>query len=131
VNLPPDLAGLERRLARRNSPGSGGELRQRVLAAVCRASDGHDFWRFAAGVAAAALLAINLSMSVANDTDWHLSETPAAGDGGTPEYLGALLPELSPREARRQALLLQARSRLLATPPLPQPDRGPHRWPTP
>jgi hypothetical protein len=131
MDLPPDLADLERRLARRNSPPLPGELRQRVLAAVRRASDGHDFWRFAAGVAAAALLAINLSMSVANDTDWHLIDAPVPRDTGAAEQLGALLPELSPQEARRQALLMQARSRLHGTPPLPPPERGSQRWLTP
>ena len=58
------------------------------------------FWRFAAGLAAAALLAINLSMSAANNTNWRLGRELEDGIAG------------SDRESQRQALLLHARSRL-------------------
>ena len=75
--LPPDLLALKRELASRALPEPPAELRSRVLMLVGlewpspRPSLSRDrFVRFVAAVAAAALLAINLSASVANDTDW-------------------------------------------------------------
>jgi hypothetical protein len=130
LDLPDDLADLERRLAQRHRPEPAGDLRRRVLAAVRAAgSEGNGFWRFAAAVAAAALLAINLSMSVAADTDWHLGDTnPPPSAHAVARRLQEVLPDLPPDEARRQALLQAGRSRLTPTPPLPVPDRGTQRW---
>jgi hypothetical protein len=75
------------------------------------------FWQFAAVVAAGMLLAINLSMSVANDMDWCLasgidSERVAA----TASRIHELVPDLSEQEAYRQALVFQAAAQV---PPLP------------
>jgi hypothetical protein len=126
--LPPDLAELERRLAGRPRPEPAAGLRPRVLAAVGRElgrRGGGSAWRFAAATAAAALLWINFSMSVANDMDWRLGRgldgaTLAAAAG----RLRQLVPELPEREALRQALLLQAGSRLVPAPDLrPSADR--------
>jgi hypothetical protein len=123
--LPPDLAELERLLSRRRRPAPPADLRQRVLAAVRRASAGEvaGFWRFAAGVAAAALLAINLSMSAAGNTDWHLAGEPAPDCAASADRIHEVLPELSEREARRQAVLLRARCYL--TPGAPASPSGP------
>ena len=115
-------------------------LRARVLAAARREwavprvpSARRDFGRFAAATAAAVLLAINLSASVANDTDWHLraaaDESAAAAD-----RIRELAPDLPEREARRQALLLRAAAGLAPAPvPAPPTDRAlwtkePERW---
>jgi hypothetical protein len=74
-------------------------------------------WRFAA-VAAAALLWINFSMSVVNNMDWHLAgRIDRMRLEATAEQLRERFPELSAREAFRQALLAQASARLV-----PRPD---------
>jgi hypothetical protein len=114
--LPADLAELETRLERlaRNDPPAG--LRERVLAAVRRDGrvDAGGFWRFAAAVAAAAVLLINLSMSAANDADWGLAaETVPAGSSA----------EASESEdAQRQALLARGRARLTPGAPVSPPS---------
>jgi hypothetical protein len=91
---------LERELAGR-LPGPTAEFRQRVLAAVRRELSPNDFWRFAALVAAAALLAINLSMSVANHASWN---------SGSHTDLGPLPAD---SDGARQELLVRAQSRLI------------------
>jgi hypothetical protein len=116
-DLPPELAELERRLQQRHKQEPSASLRQRVL----DAGRGREpvaaggFWRFAAAVVAAALLAINLSMSAANNTDWRLAGDAPRGDvaGGSDDG--------SDREARRQALLFEARSRLAPAGPVSRP----------
>jgi hypothetical protein len=139
--LPPDLLDLERKLANRPQPGPPVELRARVLAAVSRerptpraAPVRNGFARFAAATAAAALLAINLSASLANDTDWHLRPT-GPDSAAVADRIRELAPDLSDREARRQALLLRASAGLT---PAPRPaansflrDRESDRWDTP
>jgi hypothetical protein len=122
--LPDDLAELERELAARRAPEPLTGFRPHLLAAVAeelnRFEDGNNsrrFWRFAAVVAAALLLGINLSLSVVNDMDWHLT------GGVDPERIAAtatklheLEPDLPEQEAYRQALVLQVAVRM---PPLP------------
>jgi hypothetical protein len=124
--LPPDLEELERRLTARRPTGPPAELRRRVLTAVRRASGEGEggFWRYVAGVAAAALLAVNLSMSVANNTDWHLRGTPGPSEAGA-DRAREVVPELSEREARRQAVLLRARSQLTPGAPPRAPTAAP------
>jgi hypothetical protein len=126
--LPPELVELERELASRPQPTPPAELRARVLDAVGRerptprpepARDG--FARFAAATAAAMLLAVNLSASLANDTDWR--PRPAATDlGEVADRLRALDPDMPDREARRQALVLRAAAGLTPA-PVPNPNR--------
>ena len=138
--LPPDLLALERELAARPQPGPSAELRARVLMAARRELTmprpnpaRRDFGRFAAATAAAALLAINLSASLANNTDWHL-RAPADGPAAAADRIRELAPDLPEREARRQALLLRAAAGLAAAPvPAPPTDRAlwtkePERW---
>lgn len=129
--LPPDLADLERRLAR-GRVGLPASLRGRVLAAVRRELNrgpadfaGRRAWPSLATAAAAALLWINFSMSVANNMDWRLGNSLDAGAiHATAGRIHGLLPELPPRERYRQALLLQAGSRLAPAPGLePSPAR--------
>jgi hypothetical protein len=139
--LPPDLLALERELAARPLPGPPAKLRARVLAAARREgatprpepSQG-GFGRFAVATAAAALLAINLSASVANDTDWHLRPPADGSDAAVADRIRELAPDLPEREARRQALLLRAAAGLAPAPaPAPPTDRAfwnkePERW---
>ncbi len=125
--LPDDLADLERRLAGRPRPDPPAELRSRVLSAVGRARRPPDFglgW-FAAAAAVLALLAINLSMSVANGARRRLGgELSPYEIAASADRLHEVLPELSAQEARRQALLLEGRARLTPGAPVPQPCGG-------
>ena len=114
-DLPPDLAELERRLEQRPRHEPDASLRRRVLDAVRRDGDSGGFWRFAAAVAAAALLAMNRSMSAANGTDWRLADAPREG---------ARRGETSDREAQRQALLFEGRSRLAPGAPASRPSQS-------
>lgn len=141
-SLPPDLADLERELASRPRPELPAELRARVLAAVSRERPTpraeparNGFARFAAATAAAALLAINLSASVANDTDWRLRAAGGAEPADVVGRIRELAPDLSEQEARRQALMLRSAAGLTAT---PRPagtfnprSRTPEPWDTP
>jgi hypothetical protein len=138
---PPDLLALERELANRPQPEPPAELRARVLDAVSRERPTphselarNGFARFAAATAAAALLAINLSASVANDTDWRLRPArPASADDA--DCIRELVPDLPEREVRRQALLLRSAAGLTATPrpagALILRNRTPDSWDTP
>ncbi len=124
--LPPDLLALERALAARPRPEPSAELRGRVLAAVRRerrpARAG--FPRFAAATAAAALVAINLSASVANDADWGLRWQSDRRDvGEAADRIRELAPDLPDREVVRQAVLLNAAANLVPAPaPAPPAD---------
>jgi hypothetical protein len=121
--LPPDLAEMELQLQQRPRQEPAEGFRRRVLAAVERtvrdevSLSSHSFWRFAAATAAAMLLAINFSMSAANDTNWQLA-APFSSEGveRNAEQIHLLLPETSEREARRSGLLLQARARSAPAP---------------
>ena len=112
THLPSDLADLERRLAGRSTPAEPAGLRGRVLRAVAdelRARRASRWWVFAGQAAAVVLLGINLAFSAAQVTIIR----PARAAGGESIELAAgrireALPELSAREARRQALLLRA-----------------------
>jgi len=120
--LPPDLAALERRLAGRPRTEPSADFGPRLLAAsraalrrpgVARTAAG---WRVWAAAAAAVVIGINLSMSLAADTDWHL--TPGAEPGrvaATADQLRALAPDLPEHELRRQALLARAGAALAPT----------------
>jgi hypothetical protein len=139
--LPPDLAALERRLAARPRIEPSPEFGPRVLAASRTARGRRPAattaagWRPWAGAAAAILFGINLSKSVAADTDWHL--LPGAEPGqvaATADWLRAQAPDLPESELRRQALLARAGAGLTPTVDLtPNRERirtakEPDRW---
>jgi hypothetical protein len=135
--LPADLAALERRLADRPRVEPSADLGPRVLAATraALARRPAGAWRPWAAAAAAALLAVNLSMSVAADTDWDLMPAVEPGDvAATTELLRELAPDLPESELRRQALLTRAAAGLTPTAALaPNWDRfrtakEPDRW---
>jgi len=117
MELPDDLLRLEAALAGRQKAEPSPSLRGRVLGAVraefgrtaSRRSARPGFWSFAAGAAAAALICANVAAPLTRATDCGLRRAPA------PEHLRAAarqireaLPELTEREALRQALLLEA-----------------------
>jgi hypothetical protein len=127
--LPDDLAALERELSAGQRTGDGDVrrgrvLRDRVLRAMARESGrrGPVSRRWLAAAAAAVLVWMNLSMSVVNNTDGGLrrgmAQNGLAQNGLAQNGLDRaeqrvleLAPELSGREARRQALIVLARAR--------------------
>ena len=129
--LPDDLAELERRLAGRPRVEPSAGLGSRVLDAARttrRPRPIGDGWRAWAALAAAVLVGVNLSMSVAANADWQLTADvgPEQVDA-TADRLRAAAPELSERELRRQALLYRAGAGLTPTVDL-NPYREPDRW---
>ena len=130
-DLPDDLSDLELELTRRRQPPPAG-LRNRVMAAVVRELNRPalgerraGMWQFAAAVAAAMLLAVNLSMSVANNTEWgparQIDQQKVAA---LARRIGGLAPQLPEREPVRQAWLLQSS---LHVTPLPAARPSPAR----
>ena len=130
--LPPELRALERELAARPRPEPPADLRSRVLSAVMverpsprpTPAQGGFGW-FVAATAAAVLLAINLSASVANDTGWCIARSdPGADVAETTSRVRALDPDTSHRDAVRQAILLHTAAGLTPAPvPAPAADR--------
>ena len=120
--LPPELRQLERDLTSRPLPDPPAALRLRMIGQVrvkLRQDRFAARWGFAAAVAAVALLWINLSLSATQATDYGLrlgGQGQAVGE--LAEQMQQVLPELSPREALRQAILWQAASTLAACPDL-------------
>jgi len=117
-DLPADLAWLDNALQSRPVEVPAG-LRPRVLAAVAEELNRRPpgaFWRFAAAAAAAALLGINFSVSVTNNTDCRLRDGITDEAETAARRIHELLPDLPHREARRQALLLAAGARLAPSP---------------
>lgn len=105
--LPPELGDLERQLVRRAPVPAG--LRSRVLACVAREVRRS---RWAAAVAAAALVGSNFAASAAVNVDWRRGDAidPTAHEAMT-RRLGQLLPDLPESERQRQAALQLARER--------------------
>lgn len=112
--LPPELGDLERQLVRRAPVPAG--LRSRVLACVARevrrAAERRRLSRWAAAVAAAALVGSNFAASAAVNVDWRRGDAidPTAHEAMT-RRLGQLLPDLPESERQRQAALQLARER--------------------
>ncbi len=129
--LPDDLADLERRLAARPRAQPDAALRQRVLASMRDAAQGerrrwpNGAWRFAAGLAAAVVLGAYLSMSAAHSRDEPHGDEDCGELVAATKRLQQLDPDLTEHEARRQALLLQARGHVAAV-PVAAPSVG--RW---
>ena len=119
-DLPPDLHELERDLAGRPRPVPPAALRQRVIGCVraeLRRNGSRNGWTFAAGVAAAVLVWVNLSLSATLATDFGPQpDRPRRPVEKVAAEIQRLLPGLSDEEARRQAILLQAGSDLRGRP---------------
>ena len=121
--LPAELAAIEWDLAARLPGGPADGLRGRVLGGVrteLRRQQRRAGWGFATAVAVAVVVWINLSISATRATDYHLQ--PGAERQSVAVVAGQirqLVPEISPRESRRQAALLQAGSNLAWYPNFP------------
>jgi hypothetical protein len=140
--LSAELQQLECDLSNRLILEASAGLRQRVLDDLrsrLRRERSRSRWQFALAVAATVLLWINLSMSATQATDYRLR---LDGDNRTIEETADEIqrwaPELSAPEARREALLLQASSRLIPYPTMPTGhlhapinDKGDRPWDTP
>jgi hypothetical protein len=102
---------VEEKLASRRLLGPSASLRSRVLTNVQQeVSRGQRVspWGFAAATAAA-LLWINLSMSVANSVVWQpVSEVDNQQLEAMAGSIRAAAPELSEHEVRRQAIVMLA-----------------------
>lgn len=116
-DLPPELGELERRLAGR--PGPDPALRSRVLKAVDQAlvAERRGRWRFLLTTAAAAVLGVNLSMSMGLNGGWQ--ERDDTDLESASHQVRLLYPGMSDDEIRREALLLRAGGQLT-----PGPDVG-------
>lgn len=122
--LPPELAELEQRLACRAASQPSDHLRARILQAVARelaqpsmaATPRMSFWSYAASLAAAAILVLNLSLAASGNP---LAVRPKLAPQQTLARANAIrqvAPELSAVETRRMALLLSASESLVAVP---------------
>jgi hypothetical protein len=133
MRLPEDLAALERELAARPRPRPTGALRERVMGEVrgalardaVRTSRRLTGWEFAAALAAAVMLWMNLSMIAASDTRLDLRASRANGTEVSVAALRELVPGLSEQEARREVTRLG-----LGLPLVPAPNLEPSvtRW---
>lgn len=112
TDLPEDLASLEAALR-----GCGAEppeeLADRAVAAAMAARRRGRSWQFAAGLASAVLLGLNLAMTA------RLSPAPPLRAAPGPEacrqayrQVRQAAPELSPEEAAAQALAITAAAQL-------------------
>lgn len=79
-----DFDGLESALQSRHTAPDDFGARARILCAVkrelhlTRHRKPTDFWRFAAGLAAALLLGVNLAMSAGDNTGWDMAHSRQA-----------------------------------------------------
>lgn len=78
--MTEEFDDLEEALGSRHGSGDETRARTRILAAVRRELElkrhkqPGDFWRFAAGIAAALLFGINLAMSAGANTGWGVTK---------------------------------------------------------
>jgi hypothetical protein len=112
--LPDELAELEQELQRETQTPDPA-LKDKVLAGVqqqLRSEQGSDFWQFAAGVAAAVLLVLNLTLSttistgVAPRMEHHVTKPVNI-------QLDAKELGLTREELQRQAMLMAAGNELV------------------
>jgi len=109
-----ELAELEAEV-RAARPASDPRLRGRVLAVVADELVGQHrrgWWNFAAGLAAALLIGLNLSLAVA-PASVSMAGPPEPVDlDAAAHELSQAVPGLSPAEARRELFLLRSGARL-------------------
>ena len=115
--LPPELAELERRLLARHLAWPPETLRNRVLIQARRERMRPlpiGTWQFAAAILVAALLGGNLILAATRATAQHLGMPAAEAEQllATADRIQAVVPEISRREAFRQAWLLDVQQRL-------------------
>ena len=124
--LPPDLQRLEQDLAARERPQPPDLVKQRLLCSVrteLHRSRTRGRWAFTLAMAATVLVWLNLSISATQATDCGLGlKAPHQSVRSHVEQIHQLLPDLSPQEATRQAVLLRAGSGVVLCPKLPAGD---------
>ena len=125
MQIDDKLRDLERLLAVRKSPCPSPGFSDRVLGAVrdelsrrrSSPSKRLGFWNFAAAAAAVAVVWVNLSMSVVNNTEWDFRQT---GNGKErrilAEEIRELVPEMSKAEAAWRAATMLASAQLAKVP---------------
>ena len=122
-SLPPELQRLEPHLAARERPQLSYQAKQRLLCSVraeLRRSQARGRWAFAVAMAATVLVWLNLSLCATQATDCGLElDGPCPPLKDRAEQIHQLLPDLPPREAMRQAVLLRADSGVIPCPRLP------------
>ncbi len=115
-NLPEDLQRLEDELKAMPRPtlpaslltGVNEDTRIRL-----RGDRRHRWYGLVVGVAASVLLWANVSFRAAIATDFHLAgQSQQSSVTQLEEQLHDLLPDLDAREVRRQAVMIQASSRI-------------------
>jgi hypothetical protein len=120
--LPPELQRLERHLTARERPQPSYQAKQRLLCSVRaerRRSQARGRWTFAVAMAATVLVWLNLSLCATKATDCGLGLVgPHQPVENGAEQIHQLLPDLPPREAARQAVLLRAGSGVIPCPRL-------------
>lgn len=120
--LPPDLQRLEELLAARERPQPLPEMKQRLLYSVraeLRRSQVRSRWTFAVAMAASVLVWLNLSLCATQATDCGLKlNDPRQPIEDAAQQIHQLLPDLPPREAMRQAVLLRAGTGVVPCPRL-------------
>ena len=125
LDLPPDLQEMERRLSSRQGAGPSADHRDRVLAAVRgeraqrRVSlwQRRGAWQVAAVAVAVAVLWVNVAVRTVGE-GWAI---PTEATNGrtvrkTAEAIRSIVPQLTEREALREALLLRAGVAVTAVP---------------
>jgi hypothetical protein len=122
--LPPELVRLEHELGMRPRPELSADLRNRIVAHANRieprSPDRLSFMEIAIATAAAVMLCVNLSMSLANETDYGVgARLDSKRLSAAAEQIANLLPDESPPEAFRHALVLDAGSHLIPCPRAP------------
>ncbi len=121
--LPPELQRLERALLAlpREQPSS--QLKERCLHSLRvelgRPQSGSR-WAFAIAIAASVLVGLNLSLSATQATDYgYRRDVRQLSVEKTAAEIRRLLPDVSPREAARQAVLLHSGSTIVPCPIVP------------
>jgi len=118
--LPPELEQLERHLAARERSQPPRALKQQVLhgmRADLRRLQARSRWTFAAAMAATVLVWLNLSLCASQATDYGLElDGRHQSLGNDAEQIQQLFPDLPPREAMRQAILLRAGAGVVGCP---------------
>jgi hypothetical protein len=127
--LPPELVRLERELALRPMPLPSAGLRHRILVAASqRISPPASLMSMAdyvLAMAAVILLCANLSMSLANQTDYGLSRSfDTTRLDATALEIAQLFPDATLAEARWQALALQMGTYLTTSREMPSLSRA-------
>jgi hypothetical protein len=120
--LPPELQRIEQLLTARPPLLPSSRLKDNFLCSLqveLRREQTRARWAFAVAMAAIVLLWLNLSLSATQATDYgitlHCRQQSAEGIA---EEIRLLLPDLTPQEAKRQAVLLWAGADVVPCPNL-------------